>query len=193
METIELNPNDKNRNSRARMTIETQLILNCLLNTSIGDLVSYESLKCAAGLENLPTSKNPTEYGRLHSARRIAEMQGIFFDCVSQTESFYGLKRISEGEAVSKSQKGISHIRKRSRLEVRRLVSIPKYSELDPESKMVWNRNMTMFKLFDAVASPKGIENITSKIIAEPRIFNFKEVARLFNSDKEQEKTRQKV
>jgi hypothetical protein len=188
METVELNPNGDTRNSRARMTIETQLILNCLLNTSIGDLVSYESLKCAAGLENLPTSKNPTEYGRLHSARRIAEMQGIFFDCVSQTESFYGLKRISEGEAVSKSQKGISHIRKRSRLEVRRLVSIPKYSELDPESKMVWNRNMTMFKLFDAVASPKGIKNITSRVMAEPRIFNFKEVARLFNSDEKENK-----
>jgi hypothetical protein len=193
VKTIELNPNDKNRNSRARMTIETQLILNCLLNTSIGDLVSYESLQKIAGLENLPTSKNLTEYGRLHSARRIAEMQGVFFDCVSKTEGFYGLKRISEAEAVSKSQKGISHIRKRSRLEVRRLVAIPKYSELDPESRMVWNRNMTMFKLFDAVASPKGIENITSRVIAEPRIFNFGEVARLFNNNKEQEKTSQKV
>lgn len=188
METVVLNPNDDIRNSRARMTIETQLILNCLLNTSIGDLVSYESLKCAAGLENLPTSKNPTEYGRLHSARRIAEMQGVFFDCVSKTEGFYGLKRISEAEAVSKSQKGISHIKKRSRLEVRRLVAIPKYSELDPESKMVWNRNMTMFKLFDAVASPKGIKNITSRVMAEPRIFNFKEVARLFNSDTKENK-----
>jgi len=173
------------RQSRAAMHIETQLIMNFLATKEIGTCVSYSEIVHAAGLSKLPISKNPREYGRLFSARRALEMQGIFFDCVSRDESFHGIKRISEAEAVSKSQKGLSHIQKRSRLETRRLAAIPNYPALDNDSKVRWNVNMTLFKLINGMSKAKRVKQVSSKIKNDTRIFNFGETFKLFGISKE--------
>jgi hypothetical protein len=173
------------RQSRAAMHIETQLIMNFLATKEIGACVSYSEIAHVAGLSELPISRHPREYGRLFSARRALEMQGIFFDCISKDESFYGIKRISEAEAVSKSQKGLSHIRKRSRLETRRLAAIPNYTELDKDSKVRWNVNMTLFKLINGISKAKTVKQVSNKIKNDTRIFNFGETLKLFGMPQE--------
>jgi len=166
--------------SRASMHIETQAIMIFLSTKQIGEYASYAEIAKIAGLSQLPTANNPREYGRLFSARRALEMQGIFFDCVSRDESFHGIKRISEAEAVSKSQKGLSHIQKRSRLEARRLTAIPNYAKLDNNSKILWNTNLTLFKMIHGVSGGKSIKQVSNRIKNDIRILNFGETLKLF-------------
>lgn len=182
--TIDIH-NIEARQSRAAMHVDTQLIMNFLATKEIGACVSYDEIAHVAGLSELPISRHPREYNRLFSARRALEMQGIFFDCVSKDETFHGIRRISEAEAVSKSQKGLSHIRKRSRLETRRLAAIPNYTELDNDSKVRWNVSMTLFKLIGGISQAKAVKKVSDKIQNDMRIFNFGETFKLFGMPQE--------
>jgi hypothetical protein len=171
----------KNGLNLARIATQTLVLLQQIRKTNIGDKLSYESLSNLAGCDVRP---NMAGYGYLYRARRLAEQEGVFFAAIMKTDDFHGIQRLSDAEALGTATRGRRSIRRRARLESRRLAFNKGYDAFDQETKNLWNGHMTFFRLVDHFTKPSLVKSVESAVVKNGQPLQIEQTLEMFKTQK---------
>jgi hypothetical protein len=167
----------KDTSNLARIATQTLQLLEKLKKATVGDRLSYADLSAVAGCPVQPLTKG---YSYLYRARRIAELEGIFFSAIKKEDDFHGIQRISDSDALGLASRGRQMIRRRARLETRRLALNKGFEGFDQETKNLWNGHMTFFRVVEHVTKPSLVKSIQEVVVKNGQPLQIGESLELF-------------
>ncbi len=133
------------------MSIDTQLLVDMLRNTPIGETVTYEAMREKTDRD----IQNGARY-LADSARRIVQREDqMLFGCVARV----GFKRLANNEIVGAGQMSIDRIRREARRGAKRLVCA-KYGELSREDQTAFNTSASALGALHAVTTRGGMKRL---------------------------------
>lgn len=175
---------DKEIQSRARMSVETSLLITRLRQIKEGEFVTYEELGEFAGMSRPPHSGNRPEYDRLRSATEHLESYSISFSPIRADEGIHGIKRLNVSESVGKNTDRIGRLGKRGKKIARKSASLD-VEKMDTQTKIQHFTNITQAKFFEAIASKKGQERLQGIIEQSgPKVVSFSDTLKAFESQR---------
>lgn len=151
---------------------ETQLIVDRLRATAVGETVSYEQLAQLTGCDI-----EGDERHLLASARRILEHEDrIVFGAVLRV----GVKRLDDQGKVEIGAIGLDRARSAARLGARRLACVEHFDLLPQASQLRHNATMTLFRLFRHVTSRPRVALLEARLLREGATLPVQKTLELF-------------
>jgi len=131
-----------------KRSIETQLLIDLLARAEPGDLITYEEMKDACGVDC-----QRARHALLTARRHLLKHERKGFAAVKGE----GVQRLDANGMVEAAQDGLRRVRKCAHRETERIVyGVPDIQELSEENRHRYNARRCMLELLRGAASGKN-------------------------------------
>lgn len=136
------------------MSADARLLRQRLKKIQVGETITYDELS--------KEISQPVDgsFQALQSARRsLLNHDNYVFETIMRV----GLKRLSDSEIVSASERDVSKIRRAAKKGAKKLTSVQNYAGLSNDVQLQHTTRLSVFGLIAHAASDKGIEKVSQK------------------------------
>lgn len=142
-----------------KLSIDSQLIAERMMQVEIGQLVTYEVLSEVIGQDVTG------DHGRgcLATARRMLQRDSqMVFDAVRGV----GLKRLSDAEIVQSGARSVRRVRSAARRGSRLLTSVGDFDSLPASDKLRHNATLSVLGAIEAISSAGSVKKVEQRVTA---------------------------
>lgn len=136
------------------MSADARLLRQMLNKAKIGDIVKYSEMSAEINHEVTGSTS------ALHSARRsLLNHDNYVFETIPNV----GLKRLTDTEIVSASERDVNRIRRAAKKGAKKLASIVNYAALPNDAQLQHTTRLSVFGLIAHAASDRGLDKVSEK------------------------------
>ena len=142
------------------MRRETKLLLTRLIESKVGEIVTYDELSTLAGASVRPVV-GPISHCLITARRRARADYGIIFHCIHNV----GLKRADDVGKVDESTKMLLKAPRAARRAISIAICVENYNEMPKDKQLEHNRTISIAQVVKHFSTPTAVAKI-GRIVA---------------------------
>ncbi len=142
-----------------KLSIDSQLIAERLMQVEIGQLVTYEVLSEVIRQD----ATNDHGRGCIATARRMLQRD---HQIVFGTVRGVGLKRLSDAEIVQTGSHSVHRVRSAARRGAKMLTAVSDFDALAPADKLRHNATLSVLGAIEAISSAGAVKKVEQRVTA---------------------------
>lgn len=155
-----------------KISLDSQLLYDRLIQANPGDTISYEELNGIIG-RNVQTEA----YGCLYTARlKARSLDRKVFGVIANV----GLKCLEDEEIIATSLDSVKRVRNRARSGLKSLICLQDYASLPDPLKIKHNAVAAILMVANRVTAPKNVTALEGRIAEKMEKLTFKQTLEFF-------------